>query len=101
MVFAFVQGTKLESQGVLTEESEEDSELHEKVAELASEEGMDKKTDDETKTETEDDAEEKKVTEVESGTMITSKVTSWASKEWAVHLMLPPDAVSERTSFGV
>ena len=63
MIFAFVQGTKVESQGVLTEESEEDSEVHEKVAELASEEGMDEKTDDETKTETEDDAEEKKVIE--------------------------------------
>ena len=98
MVFAFVQGSKVESLGVLTEESEKDSEVHEKVAELASEEGMDEKTDDETKTETEDDAEEKKVIEVESGAMVTSKGTSWASKEWAVHLMLPPDAVSERTS---
>ena len=101
MVFAFVQGTRIESQGVITEESEEDSEVHEKVAELASEEGMDEKTDDETKTETEDDAEEKKVIEVESGAMVTSKGTSWASKEWAVHLMLPPDAVSERTSIVV
>ena len=63
MVFAFVQDTNVESQGVLTEESEEDSEVHEKVAELASEEGMDEKTDDETKTETEDTAEEKKVIE--------------------------------------
>ena len=86
---------------MLTEESEEDSEVHEKVAELASEEGMDEKTDDETKTESEDDAEEKKVIEVESGAMATSKGTSWASKEWAVHLMLPPDAVSERTSIVV
>ena len=101
MVFAFAQGTKVESQGVLTEESEEDSELHEQVAELASEEGMDEKTDDEPKTETEDYAEEKKVIEVESRVMVTSKVTSWASKEWAVHLMLPPDAVSERTSIVV
>ena len=101
MVFAFVQGSKVESLGVLTEESEKDSEVHEKVAELASEEGMDEKTDDETKTETEDDAEEKKVIEVESGAMVTSKGTSWASKEWAVHLMLPPDAVSERTSIVV
>ena len=63
MIFAFVQGTKVVSRGVLTEESEEDSEVHEKVAELASEEGMDEKTDDETKIETEDDAEEKKVIE--------------------------------------
>ena len=63
MVFAFVQDTKVESQGVLTEESEEDSEVHGKVVELASEEGMDEKTDDGTKTETEDDAEEKKVIE--------------------------------------
>ena len=63
MIFAFVQGTRIESQGVITEESEEDSEVHEKVAELASEEGMDEKTDDETKTETEDTAEEKKVIE--------------------------------------
>ena len=96
-----MQGSKVESLGVLTEESEKDSEVHEKVAELASEEGMDEKTDDETKTETEDDAEEKKVIEVESGAMVTSKGTSWASKEWAVHLMLPPDAVSERTSIVV
>ena len=101
MLFAFVQGSKVESLGVLTEESEKDSEVHEKVAELASGEGMDEKTDDETKTETEDDAEEKKVIEVESGAMVTSKGTSWASKEWAVHLMLPPDAVSERTSIVV
>ena len=64
MLFAFVQGSKVESLGVLTEESEKDSEVHEKV------------TDDETKTETEDDAEEKKVIEVESGVMVTSKVTS-------------------------
>ena len=92
MVFAFVQGSKVESLGVLTEESEKDSEVHEKVAELA---------DDETKTETEDDAKEKKLIEVESGAMVISKGTSWASKEWAVHLMLPPDAVSERTSIVV
>ena len=58
MVFAFVQDTKVESQRVLTEDSEENSEVHENVAELASEEGMD-----ETKTETEDDAKEKKVIE--------------------------------------
>ena len=58
MVFAFVQDTKVESQRVLTGESEENSEVHENVAELASEEGMD-----ETKTETEDDAKEKKVIE--------------------------------------
>ena len=101
MVFAFVQGTKVESLGVLTEESEKDSEVHEKVAEFASEEGMDEKTDDETKTETADDAEEKKVIEVESAAIVTSKGTSWASKEWAVHLMLSPDAVSERTSIVV
>ena len=97
----FVQDTKVESQGVLTEESEEDSEVHEKVAELASEEDMDEKTDDETKTEAEDDAEENKVIEVESGAMVTSKGTRWASKEWAVLLTLPPDAVSERTSIVV
>ena len=35
-----MQGTKVDSQEVITEESEEDSEVHEKVAELASEEGM-------------------------------------------------------------
>ena len=63
MIFAFVQGTKVVSRGVLTQESEEDSEVHEKVAELASEDGMDKKTDDETKIETEDTAEKKKVIE--------------------------------------
>ena len=101
MVFTLLQVTQVESQGVLTEESEEDSEVHEKGAGLASEEGMNEKTDDETKTETEDDAEEKKVIEVESGVMVTSKVTSWASEEWAVHLMLPPDAVSEGTSIVV
>ena len=101
MVFTLLQVTQVESQGVLTEESEEGSEVHEKVAELASEEGKNEKTDDETKTETEDDAEEKKVIEVESGVMVTSKVTSWASEEWAVHLMFPPDAVSEGTSIVV
>ena len=63
MIFAFVQGTKVVSRGVLTQESEEDSEVHEKEAELASEDGMDKKTDDETKIETEDTAEKKKVIE--------------------------------------
>ena len=76
MVFTLLQVTQVESQGVLIEESEEGSEVHEKVAELASEEGKNAKTDDETKTETEDDAEEKKVIEVESGVMVTSKVTS-------------------------
>ncbi|CAH3165813.1 unnamed protein product, partial [Porites evermanni] len=69
-------GTRVESQGVITEESEEDSEVHEEVAELASEEGMDEKTDDETKTETEDDAEEKKVIDVESGAMEHEAITS-------------------------
>ena len=34
------QVTKVDSPEVMTEESEEDSEVHEQVAELASEEGM-------------------------------------------------------------
>ena len=46
-------------------------------------------------TETEDDAEGEKVIEV------TSEGTCWAFEQWAVHLMVPPDAVSERTSIVV
>ena len=54
--------------------------------------GSKERSDDDT--ETEDDAE---VIEVEPGAVVTREGTSWASKQWAVHLMLPPGAVSERT----
>ena len=92
---------------MLTKEPEEDAEVHEQVAELASEEGMGagyhggskkevgKKSED--KTETSDDAEEEKVIKVEPGAIATNEDTSWAFKEWAVHLMLPRNVVSERT----
>ena len=46
-------------------------------------------------TETEDDAEGEKVIEV------TREGTSWAFKPWTVHLILPPDTVSERTTIVV
>ncbi|CAH3168505.1 unnamed protein product [Porites evermanni] len=49
----------------------------------------------ETETETGDDAEGENVIEV------TSEGTCWAFKQWAVHLMFPPDAVSEHTSIVV
>ena len=76
-----------------TEESkEEDAEVHEQVAEVG-EKSVDETA--ETETETEDDAQGENVIEV------TSEGTSWAFKQWAVHLMLPPDAVSERTSIVV
>ena len=68
---------------------EEDAEVHEQVAEVG-EKSVDETA--ETETETEDDAEEENVVEV------TSEGTSWAFKQWAVHLMLPPGAVSEHTS---
>ena len=85
-VFCICAGTKVESQGALTEDSEksdEDAEVHEQVAEVEEE------------SETEDDAEGEKVIEV------TREGTSWAFKPWTVHLMLPPDAVSERTTIVV
>ena len=76
-----------------TEESkEEDAEVHEQVAEVG-EKSVDETA--ETETETEDDAQGENVIEV------TSEGTSWAFKQWAVHLMLPPDAVFERTSIVV
>ena len=49
----------------------------------------------EEESETEDDAEGEKVIEV------TREGTSWAFKPWTVHLMLPPDTVSERTTIVV
>ena len=90
--FCICAGTKVESQGVLTEESEEDAEVHEQVAEVG-EKSVDETA--KTENETEDDAEGENVIEV------TSEGTIWAFKQWAVHLMLPPDAVSEHTSIVV
>ena len=84
--FCISAGIMVEPQGVLTEESEEDAEVPEQVAE------GEEKSVDEIETETEDVAEGKSVIEV------TSEGTSRAFKLWAVHLMLPPDAVSEHTS---
>ena len=72
---------------MLTEESEEDAEVHKQVAEVEETSVYE--------TETNDDAEGEKVIEVTSGG------TSWAFKPWTVHLMLPPDAVSERTTIVV
>ena len=96
---------------MLTEESEEAAKVNEKVAEVASEEGMgaryhggSKKEADEKSGEgpgAEDDVEGEIVFEVESGAMVTSEGTSWAFKQWGIHLILPPDAVSERTSIVV
>ena len=85
-------GTKGKSQGVLIEESQGDAEVPEQVAE-AGENYVDETA--ETETETEDDA--------EGGNLIkvTSEGTSWAFKQWAIHLMFPPDAVSEHTSIVV
>ena len=111
--FCSTQGTKVESQPKLTDESEEDAKLHESVAELASEEymgvgylgrskkGVEEESDDETETETGDNAKGEKVIEVESGAILTSDGTSFSFNEWAVHLFFPPDAVSERTSIVV
>ena len=111
LFFVSAQGTKIESRGVLTEESEEAPKVNEKVAELASEEAMgaryhggskkdaDEKSDEETGAA--DDVEGEIFFEVESGAMVTSEGTSWAFKQWGIHLMLPPDAVSERTSIVV
>ena len=72
---------------MLTEESEEDAEVHKQVAEVEEKSVYE--------TETKDDAEGEKVIEVTSGG------TCWAFKPWTVHLMLPPDAVSERTTIVV
>ena len=72
---------------MLTGESKEDAEVHKQVAEVEEKSVYE--------TETEDDAEGEKVIEVTSGG------TSWAFKPWTVHLMLPPDAVSERTTIVV
>ena len=67
-------------------DSQENAEVHEQVAEVGG------KYDDET--ETEDDA-ERDIIEVTSGG------NSWAFKQWGVHLMFPPGAVSEHTSIMV
>ena len=72
---------------MLTGESKEDAEVHKQVAEVEEKSVYE--------TETEDDAEGEKVIEVTSGG------TSWAFKPWTVHLILPPDAVSERTTIVV
>ena len=72
---------------MLTGESIEDAEVHKQVAEVEEKSVYE--------TETEDDAEGEKVIEVTSGG------TSWAFKPWTVHLILPPDAVSERTTIVV
>ena len=109
--FCSTQGTRVESQPKLIDESEEDAKVHESVAELASEEdmgvgylgrskkGVEEKSDDET--ETGDNAEGEKVIEIETGAILTSDGTSFSFNEWAVHLFFPPDAVSERTSIVV
>ena len=108
-VLVSTQGTQEESQGVLTEESEMDAEVHKQVANLTSVEGtmgtryhggskgeVEETSND--KAETEGNEEGEKTIEVDPGVIATSGGTSWASKEWAVHLILPADAVSERTS---
>ena len=108
-VLVSTQGTQEESQGVLTEESEMDAEVHKQVAKLTSVEGtmgtryhggskgeVEETSND--KAETEGNEEGEKTIEVERGVIAISEGTSWASKEWAVHLILPADAVSERTS---
>ena len=84
--FCIFAGTKVKSQEVLTD-SQENAEVHEQVAEVG-----EKYVDE---TETEDDAEGENVIEVTSGG------TSWAFKQWGVHLMFPPDSVSENTSIMV
>ena len=113
--YCSTQGTKVESQPKLTDESKENAKIHEQVTKLASEEDMgagylkrskkrvEEKSDDETETETEteDNEEEGKVIEVKYGAILTSEGASWSFNEWAVHLIFPPDAVSERTSLGV
>ena len=68
-------------------DSQENAEVHEQVAEV-----REKYVDE---TETEDDAEGENVIEV------TSEGTSGAFKKWGVHLMFPPDSVSEHTSIVV
>ena len=90
--FCIFAGTKVKSQEVLTEESQENTEVHEQVAEVG-EKYVDETA--ATATETEEDAVGENVIEVTSGG------TSWAFKQWAVHLMFPPDSVSEHTSIVV
>ena len=77
---------------MLTEESQEDAEVYEQVAEVGGKYVYETA---ETETETEDDVEGENVIEV------TSEGTSWAFKQWVVHLMFPPDAVSAHTSIVV
>ena len=90
--FCICAGTKVKSQGVLAEESQEDAEVHEQVAEVG-EKYVDETA--ETETETKDDAEGENVIKA------TSEGTSWAFKQWGVQLMFPPNAVSEHTSIVV
>ena len=88
---------------MLTEESEEAAKVNEKVAEVASEEGMGARYHGGSKKEADERSDEETGAEddVESGPTVTSEGTSWAFKQWGIHLMLPPDAVSERTSIVV
>ena len=85
---------------MLTEESEEAAKVHEKVAELASEEGMGARYHGGSKKEADEKSDEGPGAD-DDGAMVTSEGTSWAFKQWGIHLMLPPDAVSERTSIVV
>ena len=79
MFFVSAQDTTVETQGALTEDSEEDAEVNEQMAELESEEdlgagylgGSKEKSDDDT--ETEDDAKGEKLIEVQPGAVVTSK----------------------------
>lgn len=88
MFFVSAQDTTVETQGALTEDSEEDAEVNEQMAELASEEDLgagylgrwNEKSDDDT--ETEDDAKGEKVIEVQPGAVVTSEGTSRALKKW-------------------
>ena len=87
-----------------------DVKVHEQVVELAGEENMgagslggleevvEEEFNNETETETQDDPKGAKVTEVQYSKTVTSEGTSWALEQGAVHLILPPDAVSEPTS---
>ncbi|CAH3171247.1 unnamed protein product [Porites evermanni] len=101
-----VNETETESEDY-AEEEKEDVEVHEQVAELACVEaigGFLKRSEEEIEGESVnesdssgDDAEGQNVTEEESGRIVTSKGTDWANRKLGVHLMFPPDAVSEPT----
>ena len=89
MFFVSAQDTTVETQGALTEDSEEDAEVNEQMAELASEEdlgagylgGSKEKSDDDT--ETEDDAKGEKLIEVQPGAVVTSKRTNRVLKKYS------------------